>query len=551
MNSRRRFFNSILLLALSLLFVLPLPVLAEDSTLLDSVRNLIRNRYVDPVSEEILNLPTIEEIIDQLGDPYTVFMSPSDASSFTGSIEGTFSGIGIYLDIVSQGVLVTGIIEGSPAEEKGLKAGDIIIQAGGTSLAGLSAAEATALIKGPEGTAVDLIVLRDTATFSLTVTRRTITVPSSTAEMKDGGIGYIDINTFASNTGTLFGDELEQLRAQNPSAYVIDLRNNGGGYVSVAQDIAGYLVPYKDSDNNSINDNLVIQTESRVGLLTYPAVKHDLIIDKPSIFITNNSTASASEILAGAARDYSNSFFVGSRTYGKGCMQEMWGFTEGESSLGSLKLTVARFTTPLGQVIHKVGLPPDLLIEETDPLLAARLLLSASVNDADKTGLVKLEIGNHTFAVDCSQASEAEYWPVYAEILDRLGEGRIMRGQAGGWEAVNSQEIADRWQLYYPAYRLINSLMDIEPAHKFTVRFSRAVSRQTVNEETIELVDSATGERIPLKFEFLNDTDLQVTPTLQTSLQTAGTYWLLVHPAVCDQNNKTLQSGAICTATVK
>jgi carboxyl-terminal processing protease len=137
---------------------------------------------------------------------------------------------------------------------------------------------------------------------------------------------------------------------------------------------------------------------------------------------------------------------------------------------------------------------------------------------------------------------------VYAEILSNVGEAQVKVGRASDWEAVNSLLLEQRWPLYYPGYQLINELNDISVDHKFTVRFSEGINWQTVGDDTVELINSSTGERIPVNFDPLNATDLRVSP--QTALKTASTYWLLVHPTVCNLDNKPLKNGAICTATV-
>ena len=532
MRTLKHPYRQILLILLVITLLCPSSAWAYGSALAE-VRDLLRNYYVEPVKEDVLNSPTIDALLTQLDDPYTTFMTPEQYQDFNNSLEQNFSGIGIYLDIVEEGVKVTALISGSPAEKAGLQVGDIITFIDGHSLNGLFSEEVIPLIRGPEGSMVQLLVQRGGTSFAVQVQRENIAIPSVTGEINAFNTGYLSISSFASETSKLFADSLDNLRRQNPNAYIVDLRDNGGGYVGAALDIAGFF----------IGDNVAMQTKYRD---TPPyldrAVKHSYIIDKPTIYLLNQYSASASEILAGAARDYGKAVLVGTQSYGKGCMQELINLDSGDY----LKMTVADLRSPLGNNINKKGITPDLIIEKADPLKAAELLLSGSETAKNLNGLVKLTLASKSFVIDTEKAREPEYWQAYGEIIDRVGMG-LMKGKDNGWESVPALELTDRRSLYYPDYLLGNQLPSVPADKKFTLNFPRNVNWQTVNQSNIELIAS-DGERIPLNLNPLNSTQMQASP--EENLVPNTCYWLLLHPGIQYTDESSMQTGIVFTATV-
>lgn len=516
------------LLVISLLF--PGSALA-GVTALDEVRELLRSDYFEPVPADVLNSPSIEVMLKKLDDPHTNFLSAADYQDFNDSLEQTFSGIGIYFDVVAEGVKITGLIKGSPSETAGLQTGDIVTSAGGYSLQGLSSEEAIPLIRGPKGSKVQLTIMRAGKTFSTRVERNDIEVPTVNDELKPNNIGYLRISTFGFETGDLFGNCLEKLRSQNPSAYIVDLRDNGGGYVNAALDIAGYF----------IGDKVAIQTQYREGPASLDhAENHSYLVDKPTLFLINENSASASEILAGAIKDYNKALIIGTQSYGKGSMQQLYSLDSGDY----FKMTVAHFLSPLGQQINHKGITPDLLIEQSDALKVAELLLSDCDTSGDTNGLVKFDLAAYSIVIDTHQAREPEYWQAYGEIMDRVGLG-IMKGRPWGWENVSNEERSALWSLYYPDYQYGNDLKDVPLDKKFTLHFPRSVDWATANKTNIELIDVKTGERVPLDFEPLSSTELQAAPS--DALLPAATYWLVLHPGIKYEDMSILPTGILYT----
>ena len=487
-----------LLLVLTLIMSSTLPVLASNGNVLTEIRLLLQNQYVDSVTTDVLNAQTVDEALNRLDDPHTLYLSPEEYQGFLESINMSFFGIGVHIEMEPEGVRVISVITGSPAEEVGLKAGDLIVSADGQSLAGLSLDKAVSLIRGREGSTVQIRVLQKAGTIDLSVTRRAISEPTVTSKALGGGIGYLDLNSFGENSSPKVLMELDRLKGQGVNRWIVDLRDNGGGYLSSAMDIAGYFIGPK----------VVFTTKDYTGkVFEYMAPDHGFTLSDPVIFLINQNSASASEILTAAVKDYNEATVVGTTTFGKGTVQSMYPLSNG----GVLKMTVDRFYSPLGYEINKVGVKPDVEIKQADSLRVAELML------LDKAeALVK--------------ARTADYWEAWGELANLV--------------AVNSP--AEPYALYYSNYRKVSELSTVPLDKKFTVHFAGAVDWQSVNSESLELINSETGERTPSTFKPLGPSELQVIPTVNLDPNT--TYWLVIHPSVYDVNGQAMSEGAVAVA---
>jgi len=523
-----------LLFLLTILFNFHAPALAQD-TVVDEVRSLLETSYVDPVSGEVLDAPTVEEMLELLGDPYTTYFTAEEYQDFTNSLDRIFSGIGIYIDIVPEGVLVISVIEGSPGEEAGLRPGDIIVEADGRNMAGLSVEEAVTILRGPEGSAVELVVSRSEDIFSITVIRKTIVVPTVTGEVLDGHIGYIDIDSFGLNTPGAFGDIVNELKDEHVDGWIVDLRDNPGGYLDSALDIAGYFV----------GSDIALQIRGRSGAtVLYRAAEHSFIINQPVIFLVNEYSASASEILAAAVKDHEKATLVGTGTYGKGTVQSVYTLSDG----GRLKMTVARFYSPKGSEINEVGVAPDLVMRELDSLQAAKLLLGSSGEKEDNTGFIQFKSGPNTFEIDLDAARSAEYWPVYKEILNSASKSSELKiGTGSGWKEV-TVEPERNWLLFYPDHGYLGELNEVPVDKVFKIRFSGKVDWRTVNKESVELIDIETGERVPVNFQPVSDRVVEAIPG--EYLKPGAAYWLVIHDAVRGVNGTRLKQGVLVRVKV-
>lgn len=387
------------------LFIINVSASVTDETL-NTIKQIIKQDYVEEVPEEVYDAQSIEELVDLLGDPYTKYFSANEYNSFTDEIEMKFVGIGIHIEMVPEGVEVVSLIEGAPAEEVGIAPGDIIISANGSSLAGLSSEEAVSLIKGEEGTAVKLEVKRGVSIMNISVVRKEISSPTVTGSLLNNHIGYINIASFGNDTPNKFNEILQSLENQNADSYIVDLRDNLGGYMHAALNIAGYF----------IGNNTAMMVEDNSGYKEkLNAFIHDEIIDKPVIFLINEYSASASEILAAAVKDYDKAYFIGVNSYGKGVAQSIYEFTDGSA----FKMTTMRFLSPLGNVINKIGISPDLKIEDMDPLLAAELLLGNSKRTSLNGRYMSIEMDNRFFEINLKDIKDDDYWKAYEYILGK------------------------------------------------------------------------------------------------------------------------------------
>ncbi|WP_432662559.1 S41 family peptidase [Wukongibacter baidiensis] len=521
---------------LTIWMALCIPSLAQSNTI-EEVASLLEYLYVDEVSERVLEADTIEEMIELLDDPYTMHFTAEEYEEFINSMEMTFTGIGIYLEIVPEGVLILSTIEGSPAKEAGFKSGDIIIEADGISMENTSSEEAVVIIGGTEGTSVELVVKREDEVIKKSVIRKKIEIPTVSGEVLDGHIGYIDLNSFAKDTGVEFGEVVDELlEDEDVDSWIIDLRDNPGGYLDASLDIAGYF----------IGENLVLQMknkeESDYGGY---AMDHDYTIDDPVIFLVNDYSASASEILAAAMKDYEKGALIGKNTYGKGSVQAMYDLSDGSV----LKMTVYRFYSPEGNGINEVGVAPDLDISE-DSLLVAELLLGDSGSEEDKSGYMQIQIGPNTFEIDMDKAREDEYWEAFNDILREAdSDMEIKRGSETGWEDVTEDEIENSYRLLYPEYRVSDKLSDVSASKEFTIRFSDEVDMDTVTEESIELIDIENSERVPLDFKAKGNGKIRAIP--DESLENGKSYWLIVHDSVRGENGSRLNQGVLCEVLVE
>jgi len=301
----------------------------------------------------------IKGLAESAGDPHTTFFSPEDAAKFTENIDGKFGGIGAELETRNNQIIVVTPLKGTPAERAGLRPRDTIIKAGGTELAGKTVQDAIRIIRGEPGTQIKLVISRegDAGTRDIQITREMITLPTVEWEWKDGDVAYVRLISFNQNTPFAFYSVVREFIAENPRAMILDLRNNPGGYLEVAVNLAGWFI---DRGETVVTERYA-DGEERVFRSRGNAALKDL----PIIVLVNGGTTSAAEIMAGAMRDINGTRLVGERTFGKGTVQTL----ERLKDDSMLKITVANWVTPGGHIIEGGGLVPDVNIKrvENDP----------------------------------------------------------------------------------------------------------------------------------------------------------------------------------------
>ena len=343
----------------------PQPGTIDFSLFWDAYSTLKQN-FIDPskITNQKVVYGAIEGMANSLGDSYTSFFDPDQAQKFQEDLDGSFDGIGVEIGIKGGFLTVIAPLKGTPGEKAGLKSGDTIVKINDQDATSMTADEAVDLIRGPKGTSVTLTVLRDgwTSTKDVKIVRDTIKVPSIDLSFKNGGdTAYLQIYQFDSTLSSDFENKALLILQSHAKNIVLDLRDNPGGYLDVAQYIAGWLLPKDQTvtieDFGKGKQQQVYKTNGNANLAQYPIV-----------VLINQGSASASEILSGALRDDRGVQLIGTKSFGKGCVQEVVDLPGGSF----LKLTIANWLTPKGNSITDVGLTPDIKVDMTDSDIQAQ-----------------------------------------------------------------------------------------------------------------------------------------------------------------------------------
>jgi len=328
----------------------------------------LQDKFANPEKLDIQKMiyGAISGMVNSLGDPYTIFLNPEETKRFNDDVEGAFEGIGAEVGIKKGQLMIIAPLEGTPAKDAGLRSGDKILKINDTPTADLTIEEAVNLMRGPKGTQVVLTIYRDEWDQSreIKIIRDVIEVPSlkwellvSTGEAgeKENNIAYIRLYQFSGKANFDFSEAAIQILASQADRIILDLRNNPGGYLEVSQDIAGWFLKRGETvtieDFGKEKEQKIYKAEGNAKLLPYPMV-----------VLINQGSASASEILAGALRDNRGIKLIGETSFGKGSVQELDSLTGGSS----LKITIAKWLTPKGQLIAEKGLEPDIKVGMTD-----------------------------------------------------------------------------------------------------------------------------------------------------------------------------------------
>lgn len=291
-------------------------------------------------------------LVEAAGDQYTVFMDKKEAEDFSKDLSGEIGGgIGAEIGVRNDRPTIIRVLAGNPAEKAGVKAGDIVASVNDQPAASWNAEKTAGEVRGEVGTTVKLGVVRDGELKEFTIKRENVTNPSVQSRIENG-IGILTVSRFDTETGLAARRAAESFKQQNVKGVVLDLRGNGGGYIDAAQDLAGLWL-----------DDKVVVSEKTNGKTTdeLKSSKDSLLAGTPTVVLVNGSSASASEIVAGALQDYKVATLVGEKTFGKGTVQKLLDLGGGTQ----LKVTVARWYTPNGKNITKEGIAPDQAVELT------------------------------------------------------------------------------------------------------------------------------------------------------------------------------------------
>ncbi len=325
-------------------------------TKLKNIQGIIDSDYLGKIDENTVLDSTIKGYVSGLGDEYSEYFTKEELEEYkSDNIEGAYVGIGVYIiqDTEKNAIRVIAPIEGSPAEEAGIKPGDYIVKVDGEEVTGENITEATNKMKGKEGTKVKIQILRDDQTIDMEVERKNVKINHVESEVLEDNIGYLKISTFDEGCSKEFEQKLQDLQNKNIKSLIIDLRNNGGGIVDEALAIADLFTD---------KDVTLLITKDKNGNEEIRKSQSDKKVDLPVVVLTNENTASASELLVGVLKDYNIAKSVGTVTFGKGVIQELLTLPD-ESGL---KITTNEYYTPKGSKINKIGIEPDEKVELPD-----------------------------------------------------------------------------------------------------------------------------------------------------------------------------------------
>lgn len=326
--------------------------LKETYGKVDSLRAYVLENYYQELDTEDLNIGILKGLFEGLDDPYSYYMTAQEYESILISLTGEYSGIGVTLSPNEEGYIeVIAPTEGTPAEAAGIKSGDFIIKVDGVEYGAAEIDIAAAAIRGKSGTKVTITVLRKGTETDLTIERKKIISKTVKSELLDAQTGYIRINSFEESTYPDFKEALKNMEEQKVSGLVIDLRDNPGGLVDSCIDVADLLM----------NKGTVVYSEDQDGKREYYNVK-DGATEIPYVLIVNGATASSAEILCAGIQDNAEGLIVGTVTYGKGIIQQMEQLSDGSA----INLTILQYFSPKGNVIHKIGIIPDYVVELTE-----------------------------------------------------------------------------------------------------------------------------------------------------------------------------------------
>lgn len=312
----------------------------------------LHDNYLENVDDKNLLYGAVAGMVQAAGDPYTVFSDPEETKQFEQTLSGQFSGIGVEIGLQNGLVTVIAPLAGSPADLAGVQEGDIIIAVNKEPLTQeMTLDDVVRRIRGPKGEAVVLSVVREGSDGpqDISVVRDTITIESVKLEMKDG-IAHLSITSFNSDTFEQFSTFAQQIVENQAKGIILDLRNNPGGFLQSSVDIASFW----------LDPGTLVVTEKGKKESQYKARGGQILRDIPTVVLVNGGSASASEILAGALQDQRNFKIIGTKTFGKGSVQELITLKDGSS----LRVTVAKWFTPSGRSINDEGIKPSIEVEE-------------------------------------------------------------------------------------------------------------------------------------------------------------------------------------------
>ena len=326
---------------------------AETLSKLDELMGQINLNYYEDVDASVLQKGLYSGLLEGLNDPYSAYYTEEEYKDLMEQTQGNFYGIGAGLsqDKESMQVTITKVYEDTPAEKAGLKAGDVIVKVDDIDATSMEVSDLVQHIRGEEGTTVHLEIYRpgESDDLEYDIERAKVNYETVTGQLLDGGIGYIYVSEFGEDTANQFEKTIADLESQGMKAMIVDLRNNGGGMITAVTQMLDDILP----------EGLLVYTEDKYGNRQEFKSSDDTKLEYPMAVLVNGYSASASEIFAGAIRDYDYGTLIGTTTYGKGVVQKIIPLPDGDA----VKLTIAKYYTPKGENIQGTGIDPDIELE--------------------------------------------------------------------------------------------------------------------------------------------------------------------------------------------
>lgn len=320
----------------------------------NSVENVLDKYYYGEYSKENAYQGALKGYVASIGDPYTVYMTADEFAEFKKLVYSNYCGIGVSVqnNVETDSLLILEVFENSPAQKAGIEAGDVIIKVDGVEYFGHQLDEATKAIQGEKGTEVVVTVLKNESNIQkdITVIRDNIEIDTVKSRKLEDNIGYVEITQFSANTALAFSEQVDALLADGIESLIVDVRDNTGGVTTAVESITDCLLPEVG--------NVIYFTSDKYGNKNYTKSKIQGI-DIPLVVLANENSASASEILVGAVKDYKRGTIVGQKTFGKGVVQQLYPLEDDTA----VKVTVEKYFTPLGNDIHGKGIEPDVAVE--------------------------------------------------------------------------------------------------------------------------------------------------------------------------------------------
>lgn len=327
------------------------PVVGDSSfDKLYEVRDVINSQYYQDIDQDALVEGAIKGMVNSVGDPYTVFFNAEEYKEFNDDGDGNYVGIGVIVGIKEDRIVVITPFEGSPAFKAGLRSGDFITKVEGVEYTGTELDKAVSVIKGEEGKPVTLTIMRNGEEQDITIVRASITIVNVESEMLEEDIAHVTMLQFSNNTAEQVREAMEELRDQGAKGYILDLRGNPGGFLDEAVDVASLFVE---------KDKTILYTLDKYDQKKEYRSYGGSFIGAPLVVLIDGGSASASEVVSGALKDYEAATLVGQQSFGKGIVQMVYQVGDGEA----VKVTVSSYYSPDGINIHGEGIAPDIEVE--------------------------------------------------------------------------------------------------------------------------------------------------------------------------------------------